>query len=82
VWRASHNESLLDLLERLNLHLARYPETTLSYPGRWEQAKLEHSRLTDAIEARDSERAYDVALSHFREARDIRLILSDQDPIS
>ena len=29
VWEASHNKSLVDLLERLALHLGRYPETTL-----------------------------------------------------
>jgi DNA-binding GntR family transcriptional regulator len=79
VWRASHNESLLDLLERLNLHLARYPETTLQYPGRWEQAWKEHAELIDAIEARDSERAHEVALRHFKEAREIRLALFDED---
>lgn len=79
VWRASHNESLLDLLVRLNLHLARYPETTLSYPGRWKQAINEHTELTDAIEARDGDLAYEVALRHFREARDIRLGLFERD---
>lgn len=79
VWRASHNESLLDLLERLNLHLARYPETTLQYPGRWKQAWQEHAELIDAIEARDGDRAYELALRHFKEARDIRLALFDQD---
>jgi DNA-binding GntR family transcriptional regulator len=79
VWRAAHNESLLDLLERLNLHLARYPETTLQFPGRWEQAWKEHAELIDAIEARASERAYEVALRHFKQARDIRLALFDQD---
>ena len=79
VWRASHNESLLDLLERLNLHLARYPETTLQYPGRWAQAWKQHAELIDAIAARDGERAYEVALRHFQEARDIRLALFDAD---
>jgi DNA-binding GntR family transcriptional regulator len=79
VWRASHNESLLDLLERLNLHLARYPETTLQYPGRWSQAWHEHKELLDAVEARDSDRAYDVAMRHFKEARDIRLAQFDED---
>ena len=81
LWRASHNESLLDLLERLNLHLARYPETTLSYPGRWEQARKEHSDLVDAVEARDGDRAYELALGHFTEARDIRLALFDADDV-
>lgn len=75
VWHASHNESLRDLLERLDPHLARYPATTLSYPGRWEEAKSEHIATVDAIEARDAARAYDITLAHFSKARDIRLRL-------
>lgn len=31
---ATHNLSLIDLLDRLNLHLLRYPITTLAAPGR------------------------------------------------
>lgn len=77
MWHASHNDSLLDLLERLNLHLARYPATTLSYPGRWEEAKQEHSAIVDAVEARDEVKAYQLALAHFTRARDIRLQLFD-----
>lgn len=75
VWHASHNESLLDLLGRLDTHLARYPATTLSYPARWEEAKSEHIAMIDAIEARDATAAHDVTLAHFRKARDIRLRL-------
>jgi DNA-binding GntR family transcriptional regulator len=73
VWRASHNESLEDLLQRLNLHLARYPATTLSFAGRWEQSIEEHAALADAIESRDGTRAHELSLAHFQEARDIRL---------
>lgn len=79
VWRASHNESLIDLLERLNLHLARYPETTLAHPGRWQAARREHARLVSAIEKRDGATAHDVALKHFTEARNIRLKLYDDE---
>jgi DNA-binding GntR family transcriptional regulator len=75
VWAASHNESLIDLLERLRMHLGRYPETTLSAPGRWAAAQDEHTRLVDAIEARDANAAHDIALAHFTAARDIRLAL-------
>lgn len=75
VWLASHNESLIDLLERLNLHLARYPGTTLSAPGRWEEAIGEHRRLFEAIEHRKPDQAHDVAMHHFLTARDIRLSL-------
>jgi DNA-binding GntR family transcriptional regulator len=77
MWRASHNESLMDLLERLNLHLARYPATTLSFPGRWKQATKEHVTLVKAVEDRDGELAREISLRHFTAARDIRLKLWD-----
>lgn len=75
VWRACHNESLVDALERVDLHLARYPGTTLAAEGRWAVALAEHADLVDAIEKRDGERAYKIALQHFTEAREIRLKL-------
>ena len=73
VWRATHNESLLDLLERLDLHLGRYPETTLEHPGRWESSVIEHQELIDAIGRRDGAAAAAVARRHLTTARDIRL---------
>lgn len=79
IWEASHNDSLFDLLERLNLHLMRYPATTLSYPDRWETAAEEHRRIVEAIADRDAERAAEAAARHFIAARDIRLTLWEQD---
>jgi DNA-binding GntR family transcriptional regulator len=79
VWQASHNESLVDLLARLDLHVARFPATTLSAPGRWEEAGLEHARLVQAIEHRDADKAAEIAREHFQHARDIRLQLWDED---
>ena len=73
IWTASHNESLIDLLQRLNLHLSRYPTTTLAAPGRWEQSLKEHSDLATAILSRDSLAAESLAKQHFTAARDIRL---------
>ncbi|HEY8532349.1 MAG TPA: GntR family transcriptional regulator [Micromonospora sp.] len=81
VWRAAHNEAVVDLLQRVELHLARYPETTLSYPGRWERACKQHAELVDAIEARDPEAAAAIAHQHFTEARDIRLKLATEQEI-
>ncbi|MGH9086534.1 MAG: GntR family transcriptional regulator [Acidimicrobiales bacterium] len=82
MWRASHNESLVDLLERVNLHLARYPATTLSFPGRWEEAVMEHASLVDAVESRDSNLAHEISFRHFSEARDIRLKLWDNNSLA
>lgn len=75
VWRASHNESLIDLLERLDMHLGRYPATTLTYPGRRSSAHRQHIGLINAIERRDCEAAARVATEHFTDARAIRLQL-------
>lgn len=82
IWRASRNESLIDLLERLNLHLGRYPETTLSAPGRWAAACREHGDLLDAIEQRRADDAYRIAHEHFVHARDIRLKLFVEAPFA
>jgi DNA-binding GntR family transcriptional regulator len=79
VWRASHNESLIDLLDRLELHLARYPGTTLAVPGRWKAARHQHELLVEAIAARDATAAHELARVHFHEARDIRLDLFETE---
>jgi DNA-binding GntR family transcriptional regulator len=81
LWRSSHNGSLIDLLSRLDLHLARYPPTTLSQPGRWDEVKAEHKEILAAIEAKDESLAESLARKHFTEARDIRLaILASSEP--
>jgi DNA-binding GntR family transcriptional regulator len=75
VWRATHNRSMVDLLERLGLHLGRYPATTLAYPGRWQRGNEQHLALVRAIEKRDGDSASRLATEHFTESRDIRLKL-------
>lgn len=77
--RASHNESLIDVLDRLDMHLLRYPATTLQYPGRWEKALVEHRNLVEAIANRDADRAADLASHHFTTARDIRLSVWEEE---
>jgi DNA-binding GntR family transcriptional regulator len=79
VWRASHNESLTDLLRRLDLHLARYPSTTLSQPGRWAEGNREHRGIVDAVEAGDGAAAHTLTAEHFTKARDLRLMLWSQE---
>lgn len=79
---SSHNQSLIDLLGRLDMHLLRYPATTLTFPGRWEQAIEEHEIMADAIQKRDVEEASRIATQHFARARDIRLELwQDSTPL-
>ncbi len=78
VWLASHNHSLIDLLERLNMHLGRHSLTTLQYPGRRETAIQEHDQIVEAIGNRNAEEAARVASQHFTAAMDIRLRLLEQ----
>lgn len=75
VWRASRNQSLVDVLHRLRMHVARYPETTLSYPGRYEETQREHRAMVEAILRRDGAEAGRLAAAHFERAREIRLEL-------
>jgi DNA-binding GntR family transcriptional regulator len=79
VWQATHQLALIDLLQRVEVQLGRLPLTTLSYEGRWEETVKQHAELVDAIEARDGDRAADVARRHFSEARDIRLKLWESE---
>lgn len=79
IWVASHSRSLLDLLERVDLHLGRYPLTTLTFPGRHEAAIEEHEELSAAIAARDADLAAEIATRHFVASRDIRLKLWEQE---
>ncbi|MCW2898545.1 MAG: GntR family transcriptional regulator [Streptosporangiaceae bacterium] len=78
VWQATHNLSLIDLLDRLHLHLLRYPVTTLTAPGRWERALAEHRALLAAVLDRDPVRAGEAAEEHFRAARDVRLAMWEE----
>jgi len=73
VWAASHNPTLVDLLHRLNVHLVRYPSTTLNYGDRWEAVLREHEELLGAIDARDGEAARRIAEHHMFGAREVRL---------
>ncbi|MGH3246927.1 MAG: GntR family transcriptional regulator [Trebonia sp.] len=73
VWLASHHGTLIDLLTRVNSHVARYPATTLTSPGRWEEALREHADLLRAIASHDGGAAARIAGDHMTTARDIRL---------
>jgi DNA-binding GntR family transcriptional regulator len=73
IWSASHSPTLLDLLQRLNTHLIRYPSTTLTHGDRWETVLAEHDKLVGAIEAQDGDAAAQIAEHHMAGARDVRL---------
>ena len=69
IWKASTNPVLIDLLERLMVHMAQVPSTTLTSPGRQDSALQEHRAMVKAISERDADTARDIARKHFTEAR-------------
>jgi DNA-binding GntR family transcriptional regulator len=73
IWQAARNKTLMDLLERLAVHLRRYPATTYTRSGRWDEALDEHRALLEAIRDRDPEDAAALAEKHMSAARDVRL---------
>lgn len=73
IWEASHNLAVIDLLDRLNMHLGRHSLTTLQFPGRHETSIAEHDMLVKAIADGDPEAARRAAEQHFTEALAIRL---------
>jgi DNA-binding GntR family transcriptional regulator len=75
IWQATHNPVLVDLLERLTLHLVQTPRSTLSVGDRWNVALDEHSRLIEAVRAHDDAGARTIASAHMNTAREIRLAL-------
>jgi DNA-binding GntR family transcriptional regulator len=75
VWQATHNPVLIDLLDRLSIHLVHAPRSTLSVGDRWTTALDEHDRLVAAVRARDEQAARDIAGRHMTTAREIRLAL-------
>lgn len=75
VWAATHNPVLIDLLERLCVHLVHAPRSTLSVGGRWREALDEHDELLRAVRDRDADRAAGLATAHMNTARSLRLDL-------
>lgn len=73
IWISSHNRTLRDLLDRIDVQLHRYPETTLDYPRRWEVVLADHEALVEAIREQRAEEAAEIAARHMSEARNVRL---------
>lgn len=78
IWKSSHNDTLLDLLERLRIRLHRYQFTTYMRRSRWEPALREHTQLVEAVVGRDGDTAARIAEQHLVEARDLRLELLEE----
>jgi DNA-binding GntR family transcriptional regulator len=72
VCRASHNDRLLQFLKTLLDHVRQIRTSTLYGKGRPAEALKEHRSLLRAIEARDGDRAEQLARTHRRKTLDLR----------
>lgn len=73
VARASGNDYLQRTLADARETFERYRLTALAKPGRRDRAHVEHGELIEALKARDSERAGELATGHVRRALTVRL---------
>jgi DNA-binding GntR family transcriptional regulator len=72
VYRASHNNRLLQALQSLLDHVRQMQSSTLYGEGRPVEALQEHRRLLEAIEARAGDRAEHLAREHRRKTLELR----------
>jgi DNA-binding GntR family transcriptional regulator len=78
MWRAAHNNVLLQTLERLYVNSVLGLSTTLASPERWKVTLEEHRGMVDAILSSDEDKAGDLVRTHLRTARDIRIAESTE----
>ncbi|HUY06214.1 MAG TPA: GntR family transcriptional regulator [Acidimicrobiales bacterium] len=70
---ASHNRILVEMLDRLDINLSRFRETTMVHQGRLEQILVQHRKLLDAVSDGNSDEAMAIGQQHTMDARSIRL---------
>lgn len=68
---AAHNTILTDQQGQLDLRVAALRATTLTRPGRAEEAGRQHQEIVAAVIERDKERASSAADRHMRDAREL-----------
>lgn len=73
IYEAAHNRFLVKSMQALHDALLLLGPTTLSTLSRRREAHEEHSAIVDAIARRDGEAAMEIATTHIRHARDVRV---------
>lgn len=76
---ASHNRFLVQQLDLVHRSMALMATTSLAAEGRGERALREHSRIVEAIAARDGDAAYEALRAHISVAFEARLRLDAMD---
>lgn len=68
LYRASHNDRLMQILSNLREQIQRFRVTTLAMPGRVRGVLQEHRNIAEAISERNAELAHQLALEHIENA--------------
>ena len=73
IFKASRNNRLVQIINKLREQIQRFRSTSLSYPGRIKETIEEHKKLLGAISDRDIELARNVAREHIENAENSML---------
>lgn len=84
IYKASRNERLSNIINNLREQIQRYRATTLAYPGRMQESLDEHRAIVEALQARDTKLARQLAGEHIENAENsmIESIKMDGLPIN
>jgi DNA-binding GntR family transcriptional regulator len=77
---ASRNEMLKRFVAQIHQTVLRFRSTTLSVPGRADEAVAEHEAIIEAIRDRDEELAEEAARRHMRHVVTARMAMPLEDP--
>lgn len=73
IFKASRNNRLVQIINKLREQIQRFRSTSLSYPGRIKETIEEHKKLLGAISDRNIELARNVAREHIENAENSML---------
>ena len=73
LYQSSRNDRLATIISNLREQIQRFRLTSLSFPGRNKESLREHKQLLEAIQARDSQLARQLAQEHIENAENVLL---------
>ena len=77
IGHAAHSALLMQFMVEVHHRVRRFTTTTFAYRDRARTALEEHRELIDAINAREADRAHDIAHAHMGRALEIRITMED-----
>lgn len=78
-WKASDNESLIELIENIRARLQRFRTATRRFPERFRDLVRDHRKITEAAVKRDAEGAERLVRQHFEKNGEIILSLLENE---